>query len=67
MTTITVDFKERMQEIAYELMKFSNELHDNYSDNKFIVNNIWKALSFYSMDLIEKSKLLGKESKNENN
>ncbi len=58
-----IDLKERLKEVGYEVMRLSNELHDKYGDDKFILNNVWKPLSFYSMDIIEKSNLIDREGK----
>jgi len=49
---------QRLEEVGYEVMKLSNLLHDEFSQDEFVVQNIWKALSFYSTDIINKAEML---------
>jgi hypothetical protein len=56
-----LNLSEELVAAAIQLMTVSNQLYDKYKDNESIIANLWRPLSFYSTDIINKSNIL-KES-----
>ncbi len=55
------DEKENLKRISYELMRFSNEFYDNHklsTEKDPNLLNLWKCMSFYSQDIINRCELI---------